>query len=37
MHALERCQLDQFQHDKLADITCIDFNMPNIWKTVPDS
>ena len=32
---LENCQLDQIQNGRLSAI--IDYNMHNIWKTVPDS
>ena len=35
VYALKMFQLDQFQNGRLAAI--IDFNMCNIFKTVPDS
>ena len=31
----EKCQLDQIHNGQLDAV--IDFNMGNIWKTVPDS
>ena len=31
----EKCQLDKIRNSRLA--ATIDFNMRNIWKTVPDS
>ena len=33
----EKVPLDQIQNGRLPAITCIDFNMHDIWKTVRDS